>query len=120
MAGQILVLEDDPDQSLLMCDVLLSDGHACLTAASVDEAERILDEAHVDLAILDMNLPGRSGLEALQHIRAVPATHDIPVIVLTANHQFQRQAEQLGTDLFLVKPLNLNELRTLVIRYLSR
>lgn len=119
MSGRILVLEDDPDQNLLICDVLAADGHTCLPARSVDEAERLLAAQPPALAILDMNLPGRSGLEALAIIRRTPDLADIPVIVVTANPQFQHQAEDLGTDLFLVKPLSLAQLRTLVQRYLS-
>ena len=119
MPGRILVLEDDPDQNLLICDVLNGEGHTCLSAQSVDEAERLLVEQGFNMAILDMNLPGRSGLEALALIRRHPTLADIPVIVVTANPQFQRQAEELGTDLFLVKPLSLTQLRTLVERYLG-
>ena len=116
--AKILVLEDDPDQSMLVCDALSVDGHQCITAATVDQAERILDEQPVDLAILDMNLPGRSGLEALTYIRKKSSAHT-PVIVVTANPQFGRDANDLGTDLFLIKPINLTELRTLVRRCLD-
>ena len=119
MPGRILVLEDDPDQNLLICDVLTADGYTCLPARSVDEAERLLVAQPPVLAILDMNLPGRSGLDALATIRRTPALASIPVLVVTANPQFQNQAEGLGADLFLVKPLSLGQLRTLVKRYLG-
>ncbi len=118
MAAQILVLEDDPDQRTMLCDVLTADGHECLTAGTVDQAEELLNTRPVDLAILDMNLPGRPGTEALSYIRSQPELADTPVIVVTANPQFHRQAEALGTDLFLVKPLNLMELQVLVRRCL--
>ncbi len=119
MPGRILILEDDPDQNLMMCDVLGVDGHTCLSARSVDEAERILAENAVDMAILDMNLPGRTGLEALATIRQSPTLHAIPVIVVTANPQFQNQAEEYEIELFLVKPFSVAQLRTLVKRYLA-
>ena len=77
MPGRILVLEDDPDQNLLICDVLSADGHTCLSARSVDEAERLLAAQPPALAILDMNLPGRSGLEALATIRRTPDLAEI-------------------------------------------
>ena len=95
MAARILVLEDDPDQSTLICDALMVDGHECVVATSVDQAEQVLDGGAIDLAIVDMNLPGRPGTEALAYIRSRPV-------------------------LFLVKPLNLKELRVLVQRCLLR
>ncbi len=119
MPGRILILEDDPDQNLLMCDVLGADGHACVSAYSVDEAEAILAAQAVDMAILDMNLPGRTGLEALSAIRQSPTLNAIPVIVVTANPQFQNQAEEYDIELFLVKPFSVGQLRTLVQRYLG-
>jgi DNA-binding response OmpR family regulator len=118
MVAQILVLEDDPDQSTLICDALTVDGHQCVIAAAVDEANRVLDSQHIDLAILDMNLPGRPGTDVLAHIRRTPSLAAIPTIVVSANPQFQRQADEIGMDLFLVKPLDLKELRTLVLRCL--
>jgi CheY-like chemotaxis protein len=119
MAAQILVLEDDPDQRLMICDALMVDGHTCHPAETVDTAEDILTEQHVDLAVLDMNLPGRSGLEALNYIRGRPNLSHVVTIVVTANPQFQRQAERYGTDLFLVKPLSMSQLRLLVERCLT-
>ncbi len=116
--ANILILEDDPDQSTLMCDALSIDGHICFTAQSVDEAEQILSQGHIQLALLDMNLPGRTGLEALQFMRNTPSLSAVPAIVVTANHQFQQQAEELGADLFLVKPVNIGQMRTLVQRCL--
>ena len=114
--ARILILEDDPDQSTLMGDALQADGHECVFAATVEEAMRVLNSRPIDLALVDMNLPGRPGLEAVSYIRNTPSLLHIPVIVVTANPQFHRQADQVGTDLFLVKPLNLKELRVLVQR----
>jgi two-component system torCAD operon response regulator TorR len=118
MAARILVLEDDPDQRLMLSDALTLDGHTCVFARTVDEAEHVLASQHIDLALVDMNLPGRTGLEAIQYIRRTPALSHIVTIVVTANHQFQEQAEALGTDLFLIKPVSIMELRTLVQRCL--
>lgn len=118
MAPQILVLEDDPDQQILLCDALTADGHECLTVGTVDQAEAMLNTHTIDLAILDMNLPGRPGTDALSYIRSKPELAKTPVIVVTANPQFNREADALGTDLFLVKPLNLMELQVLVRRCL--
>lgn len=116
--ARILLVEDDPDQRLLMRDVMQYDGHETIPTATVDEAEHVLNREHVDLVILDMNLPGRTGLEAITFIRHRPDLAALPIIVVSANPQFEREADRLGTDLFLVKPVNLEALRTLVKRCL--
>jgi len=85
----------------------------------VDEAEDILAAQAIDMAILDMNLPGRTGLEALSIIRQSTTLSALPVIVVTANPQFQNQAEEYEIELFLVKPFSIAQLRTLVKRYLA-
>lgn len=118
MGRNILVLEDNLDISMMLVDILTADGYTCFPAYNVDDAETIIDQEALDLALLDMNLPGRSGLEALNHIRQHPERRKTPTIVLTANPYFQQEAERIGTDLFLVKPLHIATLRTMVERCL--
>lgn len=120
MAAQLLIVEDDPDQRELLADMLASEDYRLVLTGSVDEAEQALARQRVDLAILDMNLPGRSGLEAIRFIRAHADMASIPIIVLTANPQFEREADRMGTDLFLTKPVKMDTLLTLVRRCLAR
>lgn len=117
--AKILILEDDPDQQQLIEDTLERDGHKLLLASSVDEGERLLAQQSVDLAVLDMQLPRRPGIDLLRFIRQHKTMKDIPVIVVTAQAGFQQEAEHLGTDLFLLKPVDVIALRTLVRRCLE-
>ena len=117
--GRILVLEDNLDINTMLCDVLKVDGHTCFSAQTVGQAETIVSEESLDLALLDMNLPGGTGLDILSQIRNSPDHTNTSTIVLTANPLFQAEAETLGADFFMVKPLRIDTLRTLVKRCLQ-
>lgn len=120
MTFQILLVEDDRAIRTVLGDALQHDGHAVTTAADGDEALAVLRTRTFDLLVLDVLLPGPSGLEILQHVRK----HDArtPVLLLTA-----RSSEgdkilglELGADDYVTKPFSLRELRTRVRVLLRR
>lgn len=117
--GRILVLEDNLDINMMLCDVLKADGHTCFSAQTVSQAESIVNEQVLDVALLDMNLPGGTGLDILSQIRNSPTHSQTSTIVLTANPLFQAEAEEIGADFFMVKPLRIQTLRTLIQRCLQ-
>jgi len=111
-AGRILVVDDTPQNVLLLADLLASKGYAVTTAASGAEAlERIADQP-LDLVLLDVVMPRMSGYEVCQQIRANPATAILPVIMVTALDPGQERVKGLeaGADDFLTKPINQPEL----------
>lgn len=79
---------------------LISDGTAAL--------DRIRSDAHLDLVLLDIMLPGVSGLDLLERLRALPHRRGTPVIMLTAKGQStdRERAEALGATDFLTKPFS--------------
>lgn len=120
MSHPILLVEDDPAIRTVLRDALATDGHVVTTAADGDEALAILRTQTFDLLVLDVLLPGPSGLEILQSVRK----HDqqTPVLLLTA-----RSSEgdkilglELGADDYVTKPFSLRELRTRVRVLLRR
>jgi DNA-binding response OmpR family regulator len=110
MPGLILVIEDEPGIVDFLERGLGAHGFDVISALDGEQgAERALSE-DVDLVVLDMMLPGRSGLEVLGRLREQkPAT---PVIVLTALNEIEHRVEGLdaGAADYLSKPFSLSEL----------
>ena len=110
--AKILVVDDTPQNVLLLADLLASRGYAVTTAASGAEALRRVDEESPDLVLLDVVMPQMSGYEVCQKIRANPATAILPVVMVTALDPGQERVKGLeaGADDFLTKPINQPEL----------
>lgn len=110
MPGLILVIEDEPGIVDFLERGLAAHGFEVISALDGERGiERSLGE-DVDLVVLDMMLPGRSGLEVLERLRtAKPA---LPVIVLTALGEIEHRVAGLdaGAADYLSKPFSLNEL----------
>ncbi len=109
---RILVVDDTPANVKLLTDVLTVKGYTVSTASSGAEAlERIAAE-RPDLVLLDVVMPGMSGYEVCQRIRANPATGILPVVMVTALDPAGERIKGLdaGADDFLTKPINQPEL----------
>lgn len=109
-AGVILVIEDEPGIVDFLQRGLTSYGYEVLAALDgVAGTEKALDES-VDLVVLDMMLPGRSGMQVLASIREVKPS--LPVIALTARGDIDDRIAGLDAGLvdYLVKPFSLREL----------
>ncbi|MFN7224733.1 MAG: response regulator transcription factor [Paracoccaceae bacterium] len=121
MTARVLLIEDEPNISEAIrfilsrdgCDVTaLADGHGALAAVRL---------GHPDLVILDLMLPGISGLEILAQLRADPMTQSIPVLMLTAKGQVRDReaAERAGANHFMTKPFSNDDMRA-AVRALTR
>jgi CheY-like chemotaxis protein len=110
---RILVAEDDAALRELYTHRLQAIGeYVVLTAESGDDAWAAFDD-DVDLAILDEQMPGRSGVELARAIAASP--FDVPCVVLSG----QDPPEQGSWDAFLRKPVHLDDLRTVLEAHLE-
>ena len=106
MAKTVLVVDDDPTQRRLIQAVLDREGYAVVHAESGGEAiDRLTKGGGADVVLLDLIMPGLSGLEALAEMRTAGVT--TPVIVLTANGGIETvvKAMQAGAQDFFVKPV---------------
>jgi two-component system cell cycle response regulator DivK len=86
------------------------------------DGERGLDLAyqeHPDLIIMDIQLPGISGLEVTHQLKTDPATSDIPIIITTAYH-YDEEVRTSGCDGYMAKPIAITEFLELVEAQLSR
>ena len=111
-AARILVVDDTPANIKLLVDVLTVAGYAASAATSGADALAQIATELPDLVLLDIMMPGMSGYEVCQKLRANPDTALLPIVLCTS---LDPQSERLkgieaGADDFLSKPINRPEL----------
>ncbi|MEO8740590.1 MAG: response regulator [Casimicrobiaceae bacterium] len=112
----ILIVEDNDKNMKLVRDVLQVDGYATLEAVTGEDGVALAQQRKPDLILMDIQLPGINGIEALRLIRADPSTASIPIIAVTASvmQQDRKMITEAGFDAYVGKPLNLKEFREAV------
>ena len=86
MSGKkILVVDDDPDIVEYVCTFLEDNGYEVCSAEGSEDAMSVLEGSSVDMIILDVLMPGRSGLDLLVTLRKDPRWAALPIVVLTGN-----------------------------------
>jgi CheY-like chemotaxis protein len=117
-AATILVCDDDPSLRELV-RATLGPRYRFLEAADGAEALTIAREERPDLIVLDVMLPGLSGIEVLEVLRTDGALGSIPVVVITAWSHAEIDAQIAGADRFVSKPFDPDELSTAVEELLA-
>lgn len=122
MAGRVLLIEDEPNIAEAIRFVLTRDGCEVSVEANGAMALARVAEVEPDLVILDLMLPGMSGLEILAALRAQPATAGLRVMMLTAKGQGRDRetAERAGVSAFMSKPFSNTEMRAQVRALMER
>jgi two-component system, cell cycle response regulator DivK len=107
----ILIVEDNEKNMKLARDVLEVKGYTTLAAVTGEEGVKLAVDQKPDLVLMDIQLPGMNGIEALHVLRANPITADIPVIAVTASVMLQdrKQIMEAGFNAYVGKPINLKE-----------
>jgi two-component system response regulator len=120
-SGRILVVEDNPDNRILITDVLTSLDYDVMVA--VDGAEGIATAAAElpDLILLDLSLPQMDGWTAARRIRSMPELQHIKIIALTAHAMVgdRERALAAGCDDYVSKPIDLRELAGKLAQHLG-
>ena len=109
MPGElILLVEDNDNNRLLIRDVLQASGYVVAEAETAEDGLRMAAEQNPALILMDIQLPGMNGIEALRHLRADPTTRAIPVIAVTASAMTQdrHQIMAAGFDGYQSKPIS--------------
>jgi DNA-binding response OmpR family regulator len=111
MAKKILLVEDNQDMRTSLKTFLVEDGARVVDVASAEDAIDMVDEKTFDIAIIDINLPGKSGFQLIEYIRE--EGHTYPLIAMTARDGIVDKIKgfDLGLTDYIVKPFDLLELR---------
>ena len=105
----ILIVEDNDKNMKLARDILQAKGYSTLEATTGEDGVRMAQAQLPALILMDIQLPGINGIEALRRLRADPATASIPVIAVTASvmPSHQRDITDAGFDAYVAKPISL-------------
>ncbi len=118
----ILIVEDNDKNMKLVRDVLQVKGHTTLEAGTAEDGLRLAAERNPDLILMDIHLPGMSGIDALKVLRAQASTARIPIAAVTASVMQQDRAQIIdaGFDAYVSKPISLKEFLETVRTLLER
>jgi len=113
----IFIVDDDPDDRQIILDAFLENGPQ-IDYVFIENAETLLenlyseDSDYPSMILLDLNMPGMLGLQALKEIRGNKKFSQIPIIVLTTStlHQDRKTSYELGASCYLRKPDSYGEL----------
>ena len=121
MSKTILIADDEPNIRQLVAFTLRRRGYEIVEAEDGTTALELIRQATPDLVVLDVMMPGLTGIAVVQQLSADPATAEIPVILLSAKGQGVEIEEGLasGARLYLVKPFSPRELADRVAEVLE-
>ena len=118
--AKILIVEDRPPTSLVLRDLLASQGYDVSCANTGEEGLKEALEFKPDLILLDLALPSMNGWDVAKKVRSTPEIQDVPIIAITAHAiEYARDKTlKAGCNEYLLKPINhrilLNTIRTLL------
>jgi CheY-like chemotaxis protein len=121
MSGRVLAVDDDPQQLQLMLQILQWRGYECVGATSGQQALELVRNSPPDLILLDDFTPGMTGHEVCRHLRADPATQDIPIIMCTARRdidEYRAICLEAGANSLLLKPFTPDSLVSAIREFL--
>ena len=120
--NKILIVEDEADIQVLVHRVLTANGFEVFKASNGEEGLIKATTLKPDLIVLDLMMPGVSGLEVCRLLKMRQDTKDIPILILSAlNREVDRQyAKEAGANLYMTKPFGVEELLLAVDQLLNR
>lgn len=107
---KILVVDDDPDISMMLKLMLEYKGFAVAVTEKADETIRILEQDHISMAIIDMLLSGFSGTDICTEIRQNKKIAGCPVLMISAHPNAREICLQAGADDFIAKPFDMSDI----------
>ena len=120
----ILVVEDSPTEQRLIVSLLQQAGHMVHLTQSADEASQWLQKSPLppDLIVLDIVMPGTSGLDFCRELRKIEEYSEIPIVFCSSkDKEFDRfWALRQGGNAFVTKPFSPNELVSTISQYLPQ
>lgn len=118
----ILVVDDEPAIRLSVSDYLEMSGYSVIVAENGEKALEMLEKYHPHLIVTDVTMPQIDGYELVRKIRQRPEFRLLPVVLLTARTDTHERIRgyQLGGDVYLPKPFDLDELGAVIRNLLDR
>ena len=118
----ILIIEDNEKNLKLVRDVLQVKGFSTIEAGSAEDGIKLAAERKPDLILMDIQLPGMNGIDALKALRADKETASIPIVAVTASvmQQDRTLIMEAGFDGYIGKPINIKEFLDAVRTALER
>ncbi len=121
MAKLITIIDDEPQNIELLCDLLQVTGYSTNVATNGKEGVELAKTSKPDLILMDIQMPEMDGLEATRILKTDAATKDIPILALSS-YAMKGDKERIlaaGCDEYLSKPLDIKGLLKIVAGYLS-
>jgi CheY-like chemotaxis protein len=121
MTPRILIVDDNPTNLKLACDVLQAEGFCVDRAADAEEARVVLARGVPDLVLMDIALPGMDGLSLTRQLKADPRFKGVPIIALTAFAMKgdDQKALDAGCEGYISKPIETRKLAQQVLSFLQ-
>ena len=112
----VMIIEDEADAAELFAEMMRVSGFRVLKTSSSAPAIRMMTDEKPDLVLLDIMMPGLSGLDILREMREDPALASIPVVIISAKAMPAdiRHAMEAGASSYLTKPVGFLELKQAV------
>jgi CheY-like chemotaxis protein len=122
MNARILIVDDNPTNLKLACDVLECEGYAVEKAGDAERAQEILESTIPDLIMMDIALPGMDGLTLTRKLKADERTKHICIVALTAFAMKgdEQKALDAGCDGYITKPIDTRRMPGQVAGFLER
>jgi DNA-binding LytR/AlgR family response regulator len=119
--SKILVIDDDKDMLKMLEAILEMDGYEVVQCHDPELAFQLAAEERPDLVLLDMMMPGKSGLDVMMEIRGDDATRNTPILFLSAVGEEAMVVKALkGADDYMIKPFKTLELEARIEKILAR
>jgi two-component system, cell cycle response regulator DivK len=118
--ARVLIVEDNPANMTLAVFLLNSAGHTVLSAVDAEAGLTLARDEQPDLILMDIQLPGMDGLEAIGLLKANAVTRDIPVVALTALAMKgdEERIRAAGCEGYIAKPMRYQEFLSTVATHL--
>ena len=118
---RILIVEDNPLNMKLFAAMITAEGYQVLQATDGPGGLDLARQQHPDLIIMDIQLPGLSGLDVTSSLKADAATRDIPIVATSAFTQPEdiERVRASGVDSFLAKPIAIAEFLDMIALFMA-
>ena len=112
MANRVLIADDEANLLISLEYLLQRQGYEVSLARDGDQAMSMIRQQQPDLVVLDASMPGQSGYEVCQQVRADPALRHVRIVMLSAKARATdiAKGKALGADAFIVKPFSTDDL----------